>query len=133
MKQGRALPGAKVNGVKKSTAIAIDLVAIAVFALLARMAHQSEDMPFNFTGFLSTLWPFVVGVVMGWIIVREGRGGRGVWVWLITVVVGLAIWGVRNQAIPHWSFVIVATVMSALLLLGWRGIAGLFGRKSAAR
>ncbi|WP_257183243.1 DUF3054 domain-containing protein [Corynebacterium cystitidis] len=114
---------------KKTTAIALDLVAIAVFALLARIAHQSEEMPFTFMGFLSTLWPFVVGVVMGWIIVREGRGTRGVWVWLITLVVGLTIWGVRNQAIPHWSFVIVATIMSALLMLGWRGIAGAVGRK----
>lgn len=109
---------------KQSTtpsAIAADFVAIAVFALLARAAHQSEEMPFTFGGFLSTLWPFALGVTLGWLIVRENRGGL---IWLITVVTGLVIWGIRNQAVPHWSFVIVATVMSALLMLGWRFVAG---------
>ena len=35
--------------ITRPTAIAADYVAIAVFALLARAAHQSDDMPFNFT------------------------------------------------------------------------------------
>lgn len=102
------------------TAIAADLVAIAAFALLARAAHQSEEMPFNFAGWLSTVWPFALGVVLGWLIVRENRGGA---IWAVTVFTGLVIWGFRNQSIPHWSFVLVATVMSALLMLGWRAIA----------
>lgn len=106
--------------ISNSTAIAADLVAIAVFALLARAAHQSDDMPFNFAGWLSTLWPFALGVLLGWLIVRENRGGA---IWAITAITGLAIWGFRNQAVPHWSFVLVATVMSALLMLGWRAVA----------
>ncbi|WP_301924899.1 DUF3054 domain-containing protein [Corynebacterium glaucum] len=101
-------------------AIGADLVAIAVFALLARAAHQSEDMPFNFSGWLSTVWPFALGVVLGWLIVRQNRGG---FIWAITAITGLVIWGFRNQSVPHWSFVIVATVMSALLMLGWRAVA----------
>lgn len=120
--------------ITKPTAIALDLVAIAAFALFARMAHQSDDMPFNFAGWASTVWPFALGVVLGWVIVLAGSrkdGNRGVLVWLVTVVTGLVIWGIRNQALPHWSFVIVASVMSALLMLGWRGLAKLFGKKSA--
>ena len=112
--------------IKKPYAIAADFVAIAVFALLARAAHQSETMPFNFQGFLSTLWPFALGVALGWLIVRENRGGI---IWAVTVITGLVIWGIRNQDIPHWSFVIVATVMSALLMLGWRGVAKLAGKR----
>ena len=108
--------------ITRPTAIAADYVAIAVFALLARAAHQSDDMPFNFTGWLSTLWPFALGVTLGWLISRENKGGL---IWIVTVVTGLVIWGIRNQAIPHWSFIIVATVMSALLMLGWRGVAKL--------
>lgn len=120
--------------ITKPTAIALDLVAIAAFALFARMAHQSDDMPFNFAGWASTVWPFALGVVLGWVVVLVGShkdGDRGVLVWLVTVVTGLVIWGIRNQALPHWSFVIVASVMSALLMLGWRGLAKLFGKKSA--
>lgn len=108
--------------ISKPTAIAADYVAIATFALLARAAHQSEEMPFNFTGWLSTLWPFALGVTLGWLITRENKGGI---IWIITVVTGLVIWGIRNHAIPHWSFIVVATTMSALLMLGWRGVAKL--------
>lgn len=107
------------NTISKPYAIAADYVAIAAFALLARAAHQSDDMPFNFSGWLSTLWPFALGVTLGWLISRENKGGL---IWIVTVVTGLVIWGFRNQDIPHWSFIIVATVMSALLMLGWRGV-----------
>lgn len=108
--------------ISRPSAIAADYVAIAVFALLARAAHQTDEMPFNFTGWLSTLWPFALGVTLGWLITRENKGGL---IWIVTVVTGLVIWGIRNQAIPHWSFIVVATVMSALLMLGWRGVAKL--------
>lgn len=110
------------NTISKPSAIAADYVAIAAFALLARAAHQSDEMPFNFSGWLSTLWPFVLGVTLGWLITRENKGGL---IWIITVVTGLAIWGIRNGDVPHWSFIVVATAMSALLMLGWRGVAKL--------
>ncbi|QPK83123.1 DUF3054 domain-containing protein [Corynebacterium qintianiae] len=105
--------------IKKSYAIAADFVAIAAFALLARAAHQSEDMKFNLAGWFETFIPFAVGVALAWLITRKDRG----WViWLITLVVGLVIWGFYRDKLPHWSFVIVASSMSALLMLGWRGV-----------
>lgn len=110
------------NTISKPYAIAADYIAIAAFALLARAAHQSDDMPFNFSGWLSTLWPFALGVTLGWLISRENKGGL---IWIVTVVTGLVIWGIRNGDVPHWSFIVVATTMSALLMLGWRGIAKL--------
>ncbi|WP_257964382.1 DUF3054 domain-containing protein [Corynebacterium coyleae] len=113
--------------ITRPTAIAADYVAIAVFALLARAAHQSETMPFNFTGWLSTLWPFALGVTLGWLIARDNKGGI---IWPVTVITGLVIWGIRNGSIPHWSFIIVATTMSALLMLGWRGVATLVRKQS---
>lgn len=138
------LSGARVENMKitKPTAVALDFLAIAIFALLARLAHQSDDMPFNVAGWASTVWPFAIGVALGWVIVEFGlrttepsadtgttkATGHGPLIWLVTVVTGLAIWGIRNQALPHWSFVIVACVMSALLMLGWRGISGVLAR-----
>lgn len=110
------------NTISKPYAIAADYVAIAAFALLARAAHQSDETPFNFSGWLSTLWPFALGVTLGWLITRENKGGL---IWIITVVTGLVIWGIRNGRVPHWSFIVVATTMSALLMLGWRGVAKL--------
>lgn len=118
--------------ISRTTAIAMDTLAIAVFALLARIAHQTDEMPLNLTGWLSTLWPFLVGVALAWVIVTfagKAEGARsGVLIWLITVATGLTIWGMKNQQLPHWSFIVVASVMSALLMLGWRGVARLIKR-----
>ena len=63
-----------------------------------------------------------VGVALAWLITRKNRGWL---IWLITLVVGLIIWGFYRDKLPHWSFVIVASSMSALLMLGWRGVVAL--------
>lgn len=115
-----------------------DVLAIAVFALLARIAHQTEEMPLNFVGWLSTLWPFVIGVIVAAAVLAAAKwAGERLWpsgvvAWVITVVVGLVIWGIRNAAVPHWSFIIVATVMSGILMLGWRVIARVVLRRRVA-
>lgn len=119
------------------SALAADVVAIAVFALFARIAHQTDDMPLNFFGWLSTLWPFLVGVALSWVIIIAAKwnGDRiipaGISAWIVTVVVGLGIWTVRHGEFPHWSFILVATISSGLLMLGWRAIAGALGRHHA--
>lgn len=108
----------------------MDILAIALFALLARMAHQSEEMPFTFLGWLETTWPFLLGVILAYAAAifptrhaAEKIWPAGVTIWVVTAVVGLGIWGLNHGALPHWSFIIVASVMSGLLLLGWRAIA----------
>ncbi|HHU67360.1 DUF3054 domain-containing protein [Corynebacterium sp.] len=122
----------------RSTALLADVVAIALFALFARIAHQTDDMPLNFMGWLSTWWPFLLGVLISWglIIGLHLDGHRlypaGVMTWVVTVIVGLGIWAARNGEIPHWSFILVATAMSGLLLLGWRAIARVALRRSHA-
>lgn len=113
-----------------------DVVAIAAFALFARIAHQSEDMPLTFLGWLNTLWPFLLGVAVSWIIIVSARyeGSRlvpaGLLAWLLTVAVGLAIWSVRNGGAPHWSFILVATTVSGLLMMGWRAVAAFARRRT---
>ena len=59
-------------------------------------------------------------------VAREVLGGIvGPGTELITLVVGLVIWAFYRDKLPHWSFVIVASSMSALLMLGWRGVVAL--------
>lgn len=115
---------------------ALDLLALLIFALLARLAHD-DGSGFSVLRWLDTAWPFMLGAAIVWGILlatgtrATGRALRtGVFVWLGSLVVGLGIWAIRNAAIPHWSFILVATLMSALLLFGWRGIAQLRARKS---
>lgn len=126
-------PSQSPHGSARILPFILDLVAIALFGLAARYAHQSPDMPFNFLGWLSTTWPFWVGVLLAWAIFRKDavRGFDyrvGAIVWIFAVASGLIIWAIRHAAVPHWSFVLVATVMGALLIFGWRLIAS-FVRK----
>lgn len=127
-------------GTQRSAASAFvaDMVAIGAFGLFARIAHQTEDMPLNFLGWLNTTWPFWLGTLLAWALMWFGVTGKGsahrlsaaLPVWLCTVVVGLLIWGLRNGDIPHWSFILVASTVSALLLWGWRAVSPMLTRKS---
>lgn len=100
-----------------------DVLAILAFAIFARMAHKSE--PFTVVNILDTWWPFLLGVVAAWIIISVSKMvthslTSGTLVWVCSVASGLTIWAANNGRAPHISFIIVATVMSGLLLLGWR-------------
>ena len=51
--------------------------------------------------------------------------------WLSAIIGGMALWMLVNGRLPHWSFLIVATVMSALFFFGWRAIASFLSRSRA--
>lgn len=122
----------------KPQALLADAIAIALFALFARLAHQSESMPLSFVGWLNTLWPFLLGGVIAWGVITAAKwdGVRlmpaGATAWLITAGTGLLIWSVRNGSVPHWSFILVATLSTLVLMLGWRALATAFSRRTKA-
>lgn len=102
----------------------IDSALIFVFAILARLAHGGISVG----AVLDTFWPFALGTVIGTVVVAMvNRSSHvvqgGIIIWITTVVAGLSIWALRHQELPHISFIIVASLMSALLLLSWRLIA----------
>lgn len=108
--------------------LAFDLLAIAAFTVLARVAHGNLAP----SELIQTFWPFALGACFAWAIMMVRAADRtvppvsitfGAAVWLGTVVTGLIIWGLRHGHFPHYSFVIVASVMSGLLLIGWRLVA----------
>lgn len=108
----------------RTKTLVIDLVLVFVFAILARLAHGG----ISFSAILNTFWPFAIGTLAGAGIALALRRdshtlATGAIIWIVTAVMGLGIWGIRHQEIPHISFIIVASVMSGLLLLSWRLIA----------
>jgi hypothetical protein len=108
----------------------LDLVLVLVFVLIGRGSH---DEGFSVPGSLQTAWPFVAGLVLGWLVTRAWRNplgirAPGVVVWLVTVALGMLLRAVSGQGIAL-SFVIVATVVLGLFLLGWRAIAIPVGRR----
>jgi peptidoglycan/LPS O-acetylase OafA/YrhL len=105
-------------------ALAADLVCVVVFCTIGRRSH-AEGL--TVSGIAETAWPFLTGTLAGWLLARGWRRPTaltptGVVVWLSTVVIGMLLRKASSQGVAA-SFVVVATLVTALLLLGWRGIA----------
>ena len=116
-------------------ALAIDVVAVVIFALIGRQAHaESSDV----LGVLRTAWPFLAGVLLGTLIARAGRAPRsirvglslrlalslrtGLIVWVATVAAGMLL-RLASGSTDQFSFVLVAAVVLGVFLLGWRLLA----------
>lgn len=113
------------------TALAVDIVCVVVFCALGRRSH-AEGL--TLAGIAETAWPFLSGTLLGWVISRGWRAPTalaptGVIVWLATVVVGMLLRKASSQGVAV-SFIIVASVVTALLLLGWRAIALVVRKRS---
>lgn len=120
---------------RPSTGLLLDLVLVVVFAALGRASH-AEAQPV--IGALLTAWPFLVGTLVGWGVVhRLSRAwpldvGRGVTVWITTLVVGMVLRRLTGAG-TAWPFVLVATATLAVLLLGWRALVQWWTRRYAAQ
>ncbi len=105
------------------TAPLLDIAALVLFALFARAAHP----PFTFLGAIDAFWPWAVGALVGWGIVTlvkpRNHYGEGIIVWPSAIIIGMILWTVVNGRMPHYSFLIVASVMSFILMFAWRVVA----------
>lgn len=109
-------------------ALAADVICVLVFAIVGRSSHgESTDL----LGVLQTAWPFLAGYAVGLALARGWRAplarSTGAAVWVGTVAGGMLLRALTGAG-TAWSFVVVATIVLALLLLGWRGIVALVYR-----
>jgi hypothetical protein len=117
-----------VRPVSDPVAAAVDVAAVLLFVVLGRRSHDEGSAV---VGTLTTAWPFVAGVGLGWA-VRAGlaRGSAdsgwagtsvrtGAVVLAGAVVGGMALRRLTGGGTPT-SFVLVASSFLALFLLGWR-------------
>jgi hypothetical protein len=112
--------------------VALDAVAILVFASVGRRSH-AEGV--TLLGVLATAWPFLTGAAVGWLLGRTWRapravGAGGVPVWLGALILGMLLRVVTGAGTAA-SFVVVAAVALAVLLLGWRLVAQLVASRRA--
>ena len=111
----------------------VDLLVVLVFAAVGRRNHGEADA---LTGIVTTAWPFVVGAIVGWIVlvVMKRLPGRsltsGVIVWLTTVIVGMILRQVSGHGTAV-AFVIVALAFNGACMLGWRLVARVLERRRA--
>jgi hypothetical protein len=118
------------RGVRRALiALLADIVCVIVFCTIGRRSH-AEGL--TVAGIARTAWPFLAGAAVGWLLIGGWRRPftvipTGVTVWVCTVVVGMLLRKATSAGVST-SFVVVASVSTAVLLLGWRGAAAFFRR-----
>jgi hypothetical protein len=98
----------------------VDLLLVVVFAVIGRMSH-AEGL--SLAGIVTTGWPFVLGLLLAWVLVTLFRWKpwrpfpAGVFVWIVTVGGGMLLRLLIGDT-AEVAFIIVASiVLGAFLLL----------------
>ncbi|MGK8511308.1 DUF3054 domain-containing protein [Nocardia asiatica] len=117
---------------RKPLPLLLDALLVVVFCAIGRRSHDEAVL----AGLLRTVWPFATGLALGWLVVvalrRRAAAGdarfdstalwpAGVVIWACTLVGGMLLRVVGGQGTAV-SFVLVAGVVLALFLLGWRAV-----------
>ena len=102
-------------------ALALDVFSVLLFVAVGRRNHDEST---GVSGVVEVALPFLIALVCSWVVSRAWRKPdatkNGVVIWLVTVVLGLLLRNLifdRGTATP---FVIVATVVLGVLLVGRR-------------
>jgi hypothetical protein len=102
-----------------ATALTVDVLLVLLFAGLGRSTHALDA-----AGLLVTAWPFLVGLLLGWLVWRVRRAPFAVWprgvaLWATTVAVGMGLRLVVGEGTAT-SFVLVTLAVLGAFLLGPR-------------
>jgi hypothetical protein len=119
--------------VAPALAAVTDVVLVMVFAAVGRGSHGENVLG----GLAGTAWPFLLGLLIGWLAARLAGRSRfdparivpaGVLIWAGTWGIGMMARVVSGQGTAP-SFLLVAGVVLAAFLLGWRALAALPARR----
>ena len=116
-------------------AVIVDAVFVLIFAVIGRASHDEDPL-----GFLLTAWPFLVALLVGHALAalvparprRPWSLGWGLVVWVVTVGGGMLL-RIATGDTAETPFIIVASLVLAAMLLGWRLVALLVRRYRAPR
>ena len=124
------MPPASATRVRPAAAVLADVVCVLVFCTIGRRSHAEG---ITVAGLAETAWPFLAGTAVGWLAVRGWRrpatlAPTGLTIWLSTVVIGMLL-RKATSAGTAVSFVVVASLVTAILLLGWRAAVSALARR----
>jgi peptidoglycan/LPS O-acetylase OafA/YrhL len=119
---------------RPGTAFVADLACLVAFAVVGRLSHREALDPI---GVATTLWPFLTGLLVAWLAGRLWRAPArvapaGLLAWAGALVVGMLLRAVSGQGVQV-AFVVVAAVVLAVLLLGWRALLAATARRRLTR
>jgi hypothetical protein len=113
-----------VTGPRVRIAVALDIAVIVVFVAIGRRNHDEGS---GFGEVLRIAAPFLIGLAAGWIVARAWRRPfdlmTGCTIWVITIVLGMVLRKTLFDRGTAFSFLIVASVFTGVLLIGWRVVA----------
>ncbi|MFD4295262.1 DUF3054 domain-containing protein [Rhodococcus sp. NPDC058505] len=116
----------------------VDIVLVIVFCAIGRRSHDEANA---LAGLLTTAWPFLGGLALGWIAnealyrtksVPVSVVPAGIVIWVCTLVGGMLLRVVSGQG-TAFSFILVAATSLAIFLLGWRALYALVAPRIARR
>ncbi len=108
-----------------AVAAACDVVAVLLFVALGRRSHDEGGNVV--AGVLSVAAPFLIALAVGWAAARAWRAPlalrTALVVWPVTIALGMVLRRFAFDRGTATSFIVVASVATGLLLLGWRLVA----------
>ena len=112
-------------------ALALDVICVLVFAIAGRRSHAEAN---DLVGVFGTAWPFLAGAAVGILVGRTWRHPAShraaLGAWLGAVIIGMTL-RVLSGGTTQVSFIIVTTVVLAILIFGWRATFRLIQRARA--
>jgi len=113
-------------------AAVLDCCCVLAFVIIGRARHDAAGGE-SLSGIASTAWPFLAGLLGGWLGTRAWRrplalAPSGVGAWLGAAGLGMALRVAAGQG-TALAFVFVTLAFLGLFLLGWRLAARLVSRR----
>ena len=104
-------------------AVILDCCCVLAFVIIGRVQHDTAGGE-SLGGIASTAWPFLAGLLGGWLGTRAWRQPltvvpAGLGAWLGAAGLGMALRVAAGQGTAA-AFVLVALAFLGLFLLGWR-------------
>ena len=100
-----------------------DVALVVLFVFIGTRNHNTDE---DAAGVAATVAPFLIGLVVGWVVSRAWKSpvavSTGITIWVSTVVVGMLLRHFAWDRGTAGAFIVVATIFNALTLVGWRVI-----------
>lgn len=111
---------------KRLAAFVLDGALVTAFIWISRVTHDSSLAADKLW---QALWPFLVGLLLGWLVTRAWRNPLTevafLGAWAGTVAAGFT-YRYLTRPLPKVADVVVATLVLGFLFGGWRLMAFLF-------